>query len=119
MTFAGDEEAPCRLWADGARLAIENVVRNAVRHGRSSDGRADVTITVDAGRRSVTVEDRGPGILAGDRARLVKPFERGSTSSPGSGLGLAFADRVAHAHGGTLIIEDAPTGGSRITLAFG
>jgi signal transduction histidine kinase len=38
--------------------------------------------------------------------------------SPGNGLGLAFVDAVAQAHGGTVKISGPPSGGATVTLAL-
>lgn len=120
VVFAGDEVALCRLWVDGARVAIANVVRNAVRHGAPANGTDhEVVVTVVAATRTVWVDDAGPGIGVADRARVVLPFERNSTTVAGSGLGLAFARRVAEIHGGSLVIGESPDRGSRVTLRFG
>jgi two-component system sensor histidine kinase PrrB len=101
------------LWRDGARLAIGNLVRNAVVHGRRTDGRPGrVVVTVEGA--DVVVTDDGPGIAPCDRERLVRRFERGSGG--GSGLGLAIAHQVALAHGGALELGAAPAGGARVRL---
>lgn len=119
IRFSGDEVAPGRFWPDGAALAIENVVRNALRHGRPLDGTPlVVTVAIDASGQRVIVDDNGPGIPEADRSRLVLPFERGSTHASGSGLGLAFVAKVADVHGGSLAIGTGPTGGTRVVVAF-
>ncbi len=112
--------APPVLWAAGVQLAVANLVRNAVVHGRPTEpgepARLAVTLDTDpAGVPTVTVDDNGPGIPAADRARVVERFQRGSRA-PGSGLGLAIARQVAVAHGGSLAIGDSPLGGARLTL---
>jgi two-component system, OmpR family, sensor histidine kinase PrrB len=113
------------IWPDGVRLALDNVIRNARTHGRRTDGQLGhvmVRIAVTdhgAGSPVVTVDDDGPGIAATDRRRVVAPFERGATDMPGSGLGLAVADRVARAHGGRVVVEPSPLGGARVVIALG
>ncbi|MEM9561498.1 MAG: HAMP domain-containing sensor histidine kinase [Actinomycetota bacterium] len=120
VELAGVETSVQWLWVDGVRLAVENLVRNALRHGRRrgepTGDRIVVTIGADG---TVTVDDAGAGIPAADRARIVRAFERGSTTEPGSGLGLAFVERVASVHGGSLHIGDSPLGGARLVLALG
>jgi two-component system sensor histidine kinase PrrB len=120
VELQGDEQAPARLWADGARTAIDNLVRNAATHGRPRDGSpCHIVVTVDAATATVAVDDNGPGLADDDRERVVKPFERGADQPvPGSGLGLAFADRVAREHGGALSITSSPLGGTRVVIGF-
>ena len=78
----------------------------------------DVIVRIDAARRAIAVDDNGPGIPASDRQRLMRPFERGSSEADGSGLGLAFAAKVAEVHGGTLTITDSSHSGARVELCF-
>jgi two-component system sensor histidine kinase PrrB len=103
------------LWADGARLAISNVIRNAIVHGHREE---PAEIRVSLAGPNVVVDDRGPGVPAAERDRLIQRFERGSASG-GSGLGLAIAHQVAVAHGGRLTIGETPEGGAQVSIAFG
>jgi signal transduction histidine kinase len=100
--------------------AIANLVDNALKYGAPGKGvddavaKPDVAITARRAGRSVvlTVADRGPGIAAADRARVLDRFVRleGSRSRPGSGLGLSLAAAVARMHGGTVDLEDNQPG---------
>jgi signal transduction histidine kinase len=127
IVTTGDDPAYLRVWEDGVRLAVENLLRNATTHGSPSGaGSPTVTVTVDLARRSIVVNDGGPGIPDAERARLVLPFERGAntieggaTRIEGTGLGLSFVDRVAAAHGGTLDLGRSPAGGLRAVLTLG
>jgi signal transduction histidine kinase len=96
--------------------ALANLVDNALKYGTPNKGEADaetrpdVVITAERIGESValTVADRGPGIAAADRARVLDRFVRleGSRSRPGYGLGLSLAAAVARMHGGTVELED-------------
>jgi signal transduction histidine kinase len=98
---------------------IANLVDNALKYGAPKEGafagaRSDVVIS---GRRMggsvvLAVADRGPGIAATDRARVLGRFVRleGSRSRPGSGLGLSLAAAVARMHGGMVELEDNEPG---------
>ena len=100
-------------WRDGVRLAIANIVRNALVHGVPADGTTQ-RIVVSVVGHTVIVDDNGPGVPPAERQRVLERFERGG--SGGSGLGLAIAQQVAIAHGGSVTIESSPAGGARIVL---
>lgn len=58
----------------------------------------------------VEVEDNGPGIDPGNLPQLFKPFF--STKTKGTGLGLAFTEKVFRAHGGQIEALNRPEGGA-------
>lgn len=71
---------------------------------RTTDGR---TVEID-------VTDSGPGVPAEVRSRVFEPFF--TTRQRGTGLGLAVAQQIVEAHGGTIAVGDRPGGGARFTL---
>ena len=101
--------APTMVRADPALLqrAIGNLLDNALRHGRGPGGEAVVTVTVADGR--VTVADQGPGV---DPAIGDELFERFTSGSGSSGLGLSIVRWVALSHGGDLRVYNADEGGA-------
>lgn len=105
---------------ESLRIMIDNLVRNAMAHGRSSDGslNAEVIVKTDVAASQVVliVQDAGPGIDEADRERLMKRFERGPTSAPGSGLGLALVDQQVSLHRGSLSISSAEMGGALVEV---
>lgn len=87
--------------------ALDNLLGNAQRYGRCTDGRLDLQISLrrDGPEAVLVVADHGPGIEPGQVARLIRPFERGDASrsgAAGAGLGLAIVERVARLHGAHL-----------------
>jgi signal transduction histidine kinase len=102
-------------WPSGLRLAVENLVRNAVAHGPA-------TRILLSGRRlndsiTITVDDNGGGLPADERDNVLGRFTRGSTAAPGgSGLGLALVAQQAALHGGSIVLSESPLGGLRATL---
>lgn len=97
------------------RIALENLIRNAVEH---TQGEIDVSVAVTAADVTVTVADSGPGVPEGRRAAIFKPFIRGRHArSEGRGLGLFIAQRVVDAHGGELWLEPR-AGGSTFRMRF-
>ncbi len=100
--------------------AVANLVDNAIKYaGGSGPAEIEVRARAEGEWMLLSVCDRGPGIAAADRARVVERFVRleQSRSEPGSGLGLSLVSAVAHLHGGELRFEDnAP--GLRAVLAL-
>ncbi|AOR33006.1 hypothetical protein BFF78_19800 [Streptomyces fodineus] len=94
--------------------AIGNLVGNALRHGH---GAVAVTATVHEGRLWLSVTDEGPGFPAEFLPRAFDRFARAEASrtSEGSGLGLAFVQAVAMAHGGSARVENLG-GGAAVTV---
>jgi two-component system sensor histidine kinase KdpD len=85
---------------------VSNLLENAVLH--SPPGTPVVARAQrDNGAVRVEIRDSGPGIPLADRERLFKPFERGRTRAPGTGLGLTIARGFVEAHGGKLWLDDA------------
>ncbi len=105
------EAAP--MIGDPLRLerALGNVIENALLHGAGP-----VTVRVRPGE--VVVDDAGGGIPREQREAMFERFRRGVgvQDRPGSGLGLAIVRQDIAAHGGTVEIADAPTGGCRVII---
>ncbi len=68
----------------------------------------------------VAVEDNGPGLPAGDPARLFDKFQRGSDEGTvvGVGLGLAIAQAIVRAHGGEIEAQRREGGGARFVFTL-
>jgi len=62
----------------------------------------------------VVINDTGPGIPAGDEARIFKTFV---TSRPdGTGLGLPISQRIVASHGGQITVASTPGAGATFTV---
>jgi signal transduction histidine kinase len=89
-------------------LMLKNLVANALRYSKSSDGPVELEFESLPGELVFRVRDRGPGMSSEQAARIGEPFYRGdpsrARSSGGTGLGLYLASLVAKAHGGTLAL---------------
>jgi PAS domain S-box-containing protein len=116
LELHGDLAAVVEADVDQLRLVFTNLLLNAaqaMRHG----GRIDVGVRVlPDGGVELTVADSGHGIPVELQERVFEPFF--TTKHQGSGLGLPTARRLIEAHGGTLLLETAPSGGAlaRVTL---
>jgi two-component system, OmpR family, sensor histidine kinase PrrB len=102
-------------WPSGLRLAVDNLVRNAITHGQASRIELEALRTGDT--IVIVVDDNGRGLPAEEHTAVLGRFSRGSTAAPGgSGLGLALVAQQAALHHGTIELSDGPLGGLRATL---
>jgi two-component system sensor histidine kinase CpxA len=106
------------------RSAIENVVRNAVRH-TPEHGEVTIAMQILAGedidqRVMITIRDYGPGVPPAALARLFDPFfrveEGRDRDSGGVGLGLSIVRQATLFHGGKVSAENHPEGGLLVRL---
>lgn len=113
--LAGTAELPAiRAWPAGLRLAVDNLIKNAVVHGRAH--RVELGADVH-GRVMLSVDDDGRGLPVGEYEQVLQRFRRGSTAAPGgSGLGLALVVQQAALHGGTVRLSPSRLGGLRVEL---
>ena len=90
------------LEIDPARVQqiVINLVDNALKYAKS---RVDIAIQ----GREVRVTDDGPGVPPEARERVFEKFARleSGSKSPGAGLGLSIARKLAQLHGGNLTCE--------------
>lgn len=114
-----DERAVVRGDPDAMRTLLSNLVENALRY-TPGGGRVDVSAACSAaGQAFLEVIDSGPGIPAGDRARIFDRFFRGEgNQEPGTGLGLAIVQRIAKRHGASIQLGDSVLGGFKIRVSF-
>jgi signal transduction histidine kinase len=112
VSYAGSRGVTVAGRPMALRRAVSNLVDNAVKYG---GGGAEVTLTCEAGRVVVAVEDRGPGIPRSEREKVFEPFYRieGSRNpdTGGVGLGLAVARSIAREHGGDIVLAARKGGG--------
>lgn len=105
-----------QLKANAFRRLLTNLISNAVRYGH----RVEISGEIKDHRLWLYVDDNGPGIPVEKREDAFRPFVRldnaRNLDETGTGLGLAIALDIAHAHGGEIILEDAPLGGLRAAV---
>jgi len=101
------------------RQLVMNLLDNAVRHAPQG-GRVQVALQRRVGSAELSVEDSGPGVPAGDYARVFERFVRLGPpgSGGGAGLGLAIAQWIAEQHGGTLQVAGDGQASSRFVLTL-
>jgi len=115
LEFSGDTEVIVLGRSELLYRALENVMRNAIKH--TEEG-STVTISARPDREnsslSISVMDRGSGVPERELAAIFEPFFRGSQitrAQQGYGLGLTIAKRVLLAHGGSIQASNRAGGG--------
>ena len=106
-------EIPC----DPQRLrqVFLNILDNAAKHGGEGK-KIDASITREGDNVVVRIRDYGPGIPEDEIPLVKKKFYKGSSKARGTGIGLAVCDEIVEMHGGTLTLENAPGGGTVVTV---
>ena len=108
-------EIPC----DPKRLrqVFLNILDNAAKHGGQGK-RIEAQMTWENNAVVVRIGDYGPGIPEDEIPLVKKKFYKGSSSVRGTGIGLAVCDEIVEMHGGTLTLENAPGGGTLVTITI-
>ncbi len=115
IEFHGDREL---LWR-----AMENLLRNALRH---TDAERGVVLGLEQGRgrkrAHLSVRDFGPGVPAGELEKIFEPFYRVQESrdrgTGGHGLGLSIAANAVRRHGGSIKAGKADGGGLIVMISL-
>lgn len=118
-------DVPERLYARVDSLALRqlllNLLENAVKYGPRNQ-RVVIAAEVVGSMVCVSVEDEGPGVPEGERARIWEPFYRGQSAPnhdvTGSGIGLSVVQDLVVRHGGTVHVRQASSGGARFEVCF-
>ncbi|WP_342114680.1 sensor histidine kinase [Pseudoduganella sp. OTU4001] len=100
--------------------AIENVVRNAIKHSPEG-GKVEVESALDGRYIRLKVADSGPGVAQEDLGKIFEPFYRSNHTEKdvdGHGLGLAIAQQVVQQHGGRIAAANRSGGGLCVELAL-
>jgi signal transduction histidine kinase len=111
-----DAELP-EMWIDPDKIeqVLHNLVDNALRHGA---GTVTVVLSGTELGAEVSVADEGEGVPEANAARVFAKFWRGASRGNGTGLGLYIAKALIEAHGGTIVVGRAPTGGAEFRFSL-
>lgn len=111
------------LTIDGDRFRLVQVFRNLLENSLSAcadPARIDIfcerVLVGQAPCLRVRVLDKGPGLNAEQRRRIFEPFY--TTKPTGTGLGMAIAQRIVEAHGGTITVAEASATGTEIVITL-
>ncbi len=115
FTYRGDREL---LWR-----ALENLLRNALRHTNPDKG-VILSLESERGARRVnlSVRDFGCGVPDAELEKIFEPFYRVQESrdriTGGHGLGLSIAANAVRRHGGNIKAKNADDGGLIVQISL-
>jgi len=102
--------------------AIETVVVNLLLNAADatpSGGAVTLRVSsVGISAIALEVSDTGVGIKPEHRERLFEPFFTTKGAGRGTGLGLAVCRNIVDRHGGTIKVDDVPSGGTRFLVTL-
>jgi len=102
------------------RIAVDNVLRNAVQISKPGDS-IEMTIATDGGKLTIAVRDHGPGVHPDYLERIFDRFQQAPSREPsvrGTGLGLAIAKGIIELHAGTIFARNHAEGGCVFTIVL-
>jgi len=112
---------------DCARISqvLSNLIVNAIEHG-SERTPVNVDVRGDDDEVTIAVHNHGPAIPREELDGIFTAMKRkdakmdATTGGPSGnlGLGLYIADRIVHAHNGTLEVESSEEGGTTFTVCL-
>ncbi len=108
---------PVRGDRTALRLALDNLVDNAVRYSGTSRWLGLRARRGEGHAVSLEVSDHGVGIPSDEIDLVTRRFYRSRRpQGSGSGLGLAIVKRIVEDHGGKMAISSAPGQGTSVRL---
>ena len=111
-----DQDIP-EITCDPKRLrqVFLNILDNAAKHGGEGK-QIEASMEMEGEDVLVRIRDYGPGIPEDELPLVKRKFYKGSSKARGSGIGLAVCDEIVELHGGELTLENAPGGGTLVTV---
>lgn len=113
-------DAVVRADRDAVRQILINLLDNAIKYGPRGQ-EIVVAVAEEDDAVVLSVEDQGPGIPAGERAKVWDRFQRlaGEDSGvAGAGIGLAVVRELVSLHEGSVHVGSGRNGGARFSVSF-
>ena len=108
----------CLVDTEKLERGIYNMASNAMK-ALPRGGVIRAALTRRRSQLCLTVQDNGPGIARSRRPAIYQGYLRSpGLDQEGLGLGMQLICAAAAAHGGTVLLECPPEGGTRITVTM-
>jgi signal transduction histidine kinase len=106
---------PIEAQAVYMRMLLQNLISNSLKYRKAGEAPViRISAATEGGTLRLTVKDNGIGFDNKYRDRIFAVFQRlhGRDEYPGSGIGLALCQKIAHRHGGEISAHGTPGEGS-------
>jgi signal transduction histidine kinase len=113
------EILPARIYEDFFIDALSRLIDNAIKFSRTEPKEVRVVLRSSSEEVSITVIDRGTGILESDLKNIFQSFrqlDREKLEQQGAGLGLVIARSLIQLHDGEITVESEVGEGSTFTV---
>jgi signal transduction histidine kinase len=112
-------DSPVQVYCDNILIeqVVINLLSNAVKYSGENPV-VEVKIWTEGSRAFCSVRDWGIGIPADEMSKIFERFYRARTATgiAGTGIGLNFAQKIMHLHGGEIQVESYEAAGSLFTF---
>lgn len=110
-----------RTWLNGDATRLRQIVHNLLHNAHDALQQSEHPQIVLASASTdsefiLTVSDNGSGIQENVLARIFEPYM--TTKTKGTGLGLPIVKKIVEEHGGKIIIENKPSGGTQVKVSL-
>ena len=111
------EGASVEASVDGGQIqqVLTNLIVNAIQ-AQPDGGEVEVDVSGGDGPAQIVVRDRGPGLARELRTQIFEPFYTTKDVGDGTGLGLSVVHGIVEEHGGRIMVDDNPGGGTRFVV---
>lgn len=108
---------PMRVDVDRLGQVLRNVVTNAAKF-TPAGCMVRITARHDDGHLLFSVDDDGPDISPDQREAVFRKFVQLDPSRAGTGLGLFISRAIIEGFGGSIWVDESPSGGCRVCIVL-
>jgi hypothetical protein len=111
------ERVPCQIDVELMEQLFSNLIENAIKYSLE-EGLILIRVFWNTTATKIEIEDFGRGVPEAARKDIFSHFSRADTSSKikGYGLGLSIAQKIAHLHGTTIVLEEKSSPGALFAI---